>query len=74
MRASTYISLLVTTACTVAARSAQHVGKTLPERAPRSPRFLENVHYPYSQYNKRQYVNTTSSEPRMHTDIILSWR
>ena len=59
MRASTAISLLATV-CIVAARSAQHVGKTLPERAPRLPRILEDVHYP--QYNKRSYVNTTSSE------------
>ncbi|KAL9071579.1 MAG: hypothetical protein Q9161_004146 [Pseudevernia consocians] len=57
MHIFTCLSLLAT-ACVVAARSAQHVGKTLPERAPRSPRLMEEVHYP--QYNKRQYVNSTS--------------
>lgn len=65
----TYISLLVTTFSTVAARSAQHVGKKLPERAPMSPRVLEDVHYP--QYNKRQYVNTTTSESLMHTSFDI---
>ena len=60
MHSFTYISLLVTTACLVSARSAQHVGKKLPERTPRSPGFPEDV--PYPQYNKRQYVNTTSSK------------
>ena len=64
MRASTYITLLATV-CIVAARSAQHAGKTLPERAPRSRRVLEDVHYP--QYNKRSYVNTTSSETSVRT-------
>ncbi len=69
MRASTYISLLASVSL-VAARSAQHVGKKLPERAPRSPRLLEDVHYP--QFNKRQYVNTTSSEFPVHTSFASS--
>ena len=64
MRSFTHISLLVTTACLVSARSAQHVGKKLPERAPRSPQFSEDIRYP--QYNKRQYVNTTSSKSSVH--------
>lgn len=67
MRTYTYISLLATV-CTVAARSAQHIGKTLPERAPRSPRFLEDVQYP--QYNKRQYTNNTSSEHPERSSFI----
>ena len=62
MRVFTYLKLLAT-ACLVSARSAQHVGKTLPERAPRSLRFIEDVHYP--QHNKRQSVNATSSESLM---------
>lgn len=66
------------TAYVVAARSAQHVGKTLPERAPRSPRSTKDVHF--TQYDKRQYVNTTSkfavngsAIPDVHFDIGESY-
>ena len=70
MRPLACISLLVTTVSTVAARSAQHVGKKLPERPPPLPRVPEGVHYP--QYNKRQYVNTTSSESPLHASSALA--
>ena len=68
MRSFTYISLLLTTVCLVSARSAQHVGKKLPERAPRSPQLSEDIRYP--QYNKRQYVNSTSSKSSMYVYVF----
>ncbi len=53
MRGSIYLSILAS-ACAVAARSAQHVGKTLPELPRRStPRHQPEGHF-YPQISKRQ--------------------
>ncbi len=63
MRGFTYLSLLAT-ASVVAARSAQHVGKTLPEIQPRIfPRSnYGSEEHIYPQMNKRQVsVNASSN-------------
>lgn len=69
MRIFTHLSLLAI-ASAVAARSSQHIGKTLLERSPRSPRLTEDVRYP--QYEKRQYVNATSSESLMQASLCTT--
>jgi len=70
MRSSIYLNVLATL-CAVAARSAQHVGKKLPELPPRHIPGFQSENHDFPQMQKRQVSVNASSNCSKNNSFML---